>query len=108
MSAPASSRPNDRTPSALQAALDGSTPLASLLARLRESERRWSQVRPALPATLAETVHAGTLDDDGWTLVAEHASAAAKLRQYAPIIDQLLAEAGWRVLPLKIKVRPRG
>jgi hypothetical protein len=88
-------------------ALAASTPLAGLLARIRESEARLAAIRPALPEALAGTLRAGPLDDRAWVLLAEHAAAAAKLRQWLPQIEAMLQAAGWAGPRVVVKVRPR-
>ncbi|MDE2612488.1 MAG: hypothetical protein KGL78_03535 [Burkholderiales bacterium] len=100
-----------RRPSAsaqsLARALDTSVPLAGLLARLRESDARLAAIVSVLPAGLAASLRAGPLDDKTWTLLADHAAAAAKLRQCVPEIEAALAAGGWHGPALTIKVRPR-
>ena len=91
----------------LARALDGSEPLANLLQRLRESQRRWEVVAPLLAGDLAAAARPGPLDESAWVILAEHAAAAAKLRQCLPLIEQALAAAGWLSPSVKVKVRPR-
>ena len=80
--------------------------LASLLARLAQSEARWAAVRPLLAAELAAAARPGPLDDEAWVILADHAAAAAKLRHSLPDIEQALADKGWHAPPVKVKVRP--
>ena len=82
--------------------------LAGLLARLAQSQARWAAVAPLLEGDLAATARAGSLDDKAWVILADHASAAAKLRQCLPEIEGALFAKGWLAPPVKIKVRPRG
>jgi hypothetical protein len=91
----------------LARALDSSTSLAGLLARVRESEARLEAIRPALPEGLAAALRPGPLDDQAWVLLVDHASAAAKLRQCLPHVQAALAAAGWPGPEVRIKVRPR-
>jgi hypothetical protein len=91
----------------LARAIDASTSLAGLLARVRESEARLAAIRPVLPEGLGEALRAGPLDDQAWTLLADHASAAAKLRHCLPRIEAALVAAGWPGPGVKVKVRPR-
>ena len=88
------------------AALDRSEPLARLLQRLHESRARLAAVQSLLPPGLADAVRAGPLDDDGWSLLAGHAAAAAKLRQLLPRIEAVLHEKGWEATPIKVRVQP--
>ncbi len=89
-------------------ALGAAAPLASLLARVRESQARWDSVRALLPPELAATVRPGPLDDKRWLLLVEHAAAAAKLRQHLPRIEAALRDGGYSGPELRFKVRPRG
>ena len=88
-------------------ALSANESLASLLARLAQSQARWAAVAPLLAGELAAAARAGPLDDKAWVILAEHAAAAAKLRQCLPDIERALAAQGWFTPPVKIKVRPR-
>lgn len=89
-------------------ALGTSGALASLLARVRESEARLAVVRPLIAPELASTVRPGPLDDKRWLLLVDHAAAAAKLRQCLPRIEAALLEQGFTGPEVRIKVRPRG
>jgi hypothetical protein len=89
-------------------ALGAHATLASLLARVRESEARLAAVRALIAPELAATVRAGPLDDKRWLLLVDHASAAAKLRQCLPRIEAALREQGFTGPEVRVKVRPRG
>ncbi len=89
-------------------ALRDNETLAHLLARLAESQARWAAVAPSLAVELAGAARAGPLDEKAWVILADHASAAAKLRQCLPEIEAILAAQGWLAPTVKIKVRPRG
>lgn len=89
-------------------ALGDSEPLGALLARLAQSQARWAIVAAGLPPELAAAARPGPLDDQAWTILADHASAAAKLRQQLPDIANALSAQGWASPSVKIKVRPRG
>jgi len=103
--------PPHRSPSAVALpvarALDTSPTLAGLLARMRESEARLAAILPVLPAGLTSALRAGPLDEKAWTLLADHAAAASKLRQCLPDIEAALAANGWPEPAVRIKVRPR-
>jgi hypothetical protein len=88
-------------------ALRGSAPLARLGERMRLSSAYLSAVRPVLPAGLVAHVHAGPVDDEGWSLLCANASVAAKLRQLVPHLEQRLKEGGHVVVAVRIKVQPR-
>jgi Dna[CI] antecedent, DciA len=85
-------------------ALAQSTPLASLLERVRESEARLDAVRGELPPGLAGQVRAGPLDEAGWTLLVSSGAAAAKLRQCLPRLQQALQAQGRPELAIRVKV----
>ena len=78
--------------------------LADLLERLRESQDRLLAVAALLPDPLRAAVHAGALDTEGWTLLADDPSAAAKLRQMIPAIDAAARQAGFAPRPIRVKV----
>jgi Dna[CI] antecedent, DciA len=90
----------------LSTALDNNETLGSLLKRLRDSQARHAAIEPLLPPPLRPHVRAGALDETAWTLLADHAAAAAKLRQLAPELQAALDAAGWPAPPLRIKVAP--
>ena len=91
---------------ALATALDRSEPLARLLERARESRARFAVVAALLPDGLREAVRAGPLDDDGWSLLAAHGAAAAKLRQWLPKLEAALVAQGWPQQPIKVRIQP--
>ena len=76
--------------------------LSQLNARLEASRRRLRVITPALPGALQASVQCGTLDEDGWSLLAANAAVAAKLRHLLPRLEALLAQAG---LPGRIRVK---
>jgi len=92
---------------ALGDALGQSAPLALLLRRARESRERFDAISPLLPPGLREAVRAGPLDDEGWSLLAAHGAAAAKLRQLLPRLEDALSAKGWQGTPIKVRVQPR-
>jgi hypothetical protein len=91
----------------LAEALGSNETLGSLLQRLRQSQARLAAIEPLLPAGLVGQVRAGALDDKAWVLLADHAAAAAKLRQLQPELQAALAAAGWPEPPIRIKVSPQ-
>ncbi|MFO1286437.1 MAG: DciA family protein [Rubrivivax sp.] len=91
----------------LQSALSGNETLAGLLERLAQSQARWAAVAALLPPELAAAARGGSLDDKAWVILADHAAAAAKLRQCLPDIERALQAQGWLAPPVKVKVRPR-
>ena len=99
--------PPDARNLALARALDRSEPLAGLLQRMQGSRQRFEVIRSLLPPALASSVRAGPLDDEAWSVLVDHAAAAAKLRQMLPDLQSALAEGGWPTPPIKIKISRR-
>jgi hypothetical protein len=100
-------KPDEVVPVALAIddALRANASLARLRERLDESRRRFAAIQTLLTGSLAAQVEPGPLDDTGWTLLAANASAAAKLRQLLPRIEQHLTECGRPVLATRVRVR---
>ena len=94
------------TPDALrlQQALRMSAPLARLFERVQDSKARFDVIRASLPASLAEHVKPGSVDEGGWTLLAANASVAAKLRQLQPRLEEVIRDRGWTVSAIRVKV----
>lgn len=80
--------------------------LAMLGQRLAASQRHLAAVTVALPGAMKRFVQAGTLDEHGWTLVADNAAIAAKLRQLHPQLLRLLQEQGL-LLEGELRIRVR-
>jgi hypothetical protein len=93
-------------PLSIGEALQRSEPLARLREALRDSNARFAAIRPAIPRAMRAHVAPGPADAEGWSLLAENASVAAKLRQLGPRFEELLREAGWPVGTVRIKVTP--
>ncbi|MBK1615194.1 hypothetical protein CKO44_17170 [Rubrivivax gelatinosus] len=87
-------------------ALGAHAPLAGLLQRARESRSRYDAIVPLLAGGLRTAVRPGPLDEEGWTLLASHGAAAAKLRQLLPRLDTVLKNAGWAPVPIRVRVLP--
>lgn len=102
-------KPPPLVPAALPlgAALGRSEPLALLRARLQDSNARLDAVRDLLPGPLLAQVAAGPVDDEGWSLLVANGSAAAKLRQLRPRLEEALRQGGWQVSAVRIKVQSR-
>jgi hypothetical protein len=86
-------------------ALEASAPLANLARRLRESNARFESIRGGLPPALQAHVRPGPVDEEGWALLAENASVAAKLRHLMPRLEEALRDAGWATVALRIRVQ---
>ena len=100
------SKPAETVPAALPIddAIRGSAPLSRLRDRLDDSSRRFEAIHDLLAPALAAQVAAGPVDEEGWTLLATNAAAAAKLRQLLPRIGQRLQERGWAAPATRIHV----
>ena len=101
------SRPVVPLPIPARDAIGASDPLQQLLARRREAQARLRVIGPLVPAELRDSVGVGGLDADRWTLLADGAAAAAKLRQLTPRFEAALRDAGLAQPPLAIRVRSR-
>ena len=89
----------------VQAAMQRTGALGSLLARLKTSQACLDVVKAQLPASMADQVNAGPVDDDGWTLLVTNAAVSAKLRQMQPLLIEALARKGLKVSAIRIKVQ---
>ena len=92
-------------PISVEDALGASAPLAQLRARIAESAARFEAVRAVLPPDLQRCVEPAALDDSGWTLRVPHAAAAAKLRQWCPLLERQLAQEGWKATSIRVRVQ---
>jgi hypothetical protein len=86
-------------------ALSGSSPLASLLQRLKASQACLEVVKTCLPSAMAPHVKAGPLDDEGWTLLAANAAVSAKLRQLQPLLMDALTKKSLHVKAIRVRVQ---
>lgn len=83
--------PSVPLPRHVRTAIDASDTLSALLARRALAQALWQRAMPLLPGTLVSAVTLGSIDDEHWTLLADHAAAAAKLRQLIPTLEASLA-----------------
>ena len=97
-------RPSVPLPGTIAQALDASESLGALARRLSQSRDRWAVASETLPPALRGQVRAGVLDDEGWTLLASNAAAAAKLRHCVPLIEAALRQSGWPAVTLRIRL----
>jgi len=88
-------------------ALDDHASVSALLAGHRRAHACFAQIRPLLPDPLAELVRPGPIDEGTWTLFAEHASAAAKLRQLLPDLLAAVGASDPAITGIKVKILPR-
>jgi hypothetical protein len=82
--------------------------LNSLTARLRASEQRLQVVRSKLATPWARQLRAGTLDENGWTLLAPNAAIASKLRHCLPDLCLALRQQGLDVSSIRVKLQGLG
>jgi hypothetical protein len=91
----------------LARALDQNLSLADLGRRLAQSNARFAAIAMHLPEPLQTQVRPGPIDDEGWSLLAPNAAAAAKLRHLLPRLSDTLREQGWPELPIRVRIRTR-
>ena len=78
---------------------------ASVLAAARDLLAAQEAVREALPAALAHACQVARIDRQQMTLAVPGAAYAAKLRQVAPRIIQRLAQRGWNLQTIQVRVQ---
>jgi hypothetical protein len=93
-------------PRNLDRAIEASPSLAGLLAGHRRSQQCFAQVRTVLPELLRALVRPGPIEEGSWTLFAQHASAASKLRQWLPTLVERAAEREPTIKEIKVKILP--
>jgi hypothetical protein len=90
----------------VRVALDRCEPLRHLQQRLALSQQCLETILPTLPPELVPLTSAGPVDESGWTLLAAHTAAAAKLRQLRPRLEARLRERGCQVSAIRIRIQP--
>jgi hypothetical protein len=88
----------------LAQALRGSDALSQLSRRIRDSQARLAALQPLLAPSMRSQVHAGPIDEEGYTLLAANTAVAAKLRYLLPALEQSLVAQGWPALPIRVKL----
>jgi hypothetical protein len=88
-------------------ALERSEGFVGLMRRLEQAQRCYAAIGPLLPAELCRAVRPGPLTDESWSLLADSAAAAAKLRQLLPLLQCELASSGLLEVPMRVKVARR-
>jgi hypothetical protein len=78
---------------------------ASVLAAARNLLSAQEAVRESLPPALARACQVARIDRQRLTLAVPSAAYAAKLRQLAPRIIQLLASRGWDLQDVNVRVQ---
>ncbi|UXH79745.1 DciA family protein [Roseateles amylovorans] len=99
-------RPSAPDPMDFGRAMSRHGALTVLGQRLAASQRHLAVISVALPGAMKRFVQAGTLDDAGWTLVADNAAVATKLRHLQPQLLRLLQEEGL-LLDGELRIRVR-
>jgi len=89
----------------LEEAVTHAPTLASLQQRIQESSRHLTMIQQLIPAPLRRHVKAGPLQDDDWCLLVGNATAASKLRQLVPAIQQELNQKGAKITSIRIKIQ---
>lgn len=92
-------------PVTLLQAAEGSPTLAGLVELARESGERLDAVQSLIPEALRPAVKAGPIDGSAWCLLVGNNAAAAKLRQLLPALQSRLADRGWQVTSIRLKVQ---
>lgn len=85
--------------------LDGDQHGASVLATARMMLAVERATRQALPPALAQACKVARIDRQQITLAVPGAAYAAKLRQLAPRILQLLADSGWNLNEIHVRIQ---
>lgn len=91
-------------PVPFQQAADESPTLARLSQIARESVERFKAIESSIPAALRPCIRPGPIEGTTWCLLVDSNSAAAKLRQLAPVLQQKLSSLGWEVSVIRLKV----
>lgn len=73
--------------------------------RLNESEIRLQVARSVLPPALGRDLRSGVLDEHGWNLLVTSSAAAAKLRQWLPLIEAAMVQRGLEGSAIRVRVQ---
>ena len=92
----------------LAQAADQSVTLAQLARLAAESTLRLRAVESLIPVLLRPAIQAGPIEGDTWCLLVIGNAAAAKLRQLLPLIQAALADRGWKITSIRVKVQLPG
>ena len=94
-------------PTALHRFLAADGELQPVVAKARDIGALARLCRGFLPADLASQVLAVIPKERGLVLLAAHSAAAAKLRLLAGPLGNLLANQGWKVNSVSVRVQPK-
>ncbi|MBB5213882.1 DciA family protein [Parapusillimonas granuli] len=101
-------RPENAAPAPLAVQwLDGDQHGAQVLATARHLLQVEEFAKQALPPALAQVCKAARIERQQITLTVPSAAYASKLRQLAPRIARLLADNGWNLNEIIVKVQAR-
>ena len=92
-------------PVTLLQAAEASPTLARLAELAHESGERLKTIQPLIPEALRPSVKAGPIEGSTWCLLVGNNAAAAKLRQILPALQARLADCGWQVTSIRLKVQ---
>ena len=88
----------------LTQAIDEAPALARLAHLVDQSTAMYRCVQGLIPPALRPLIKPGPLEAQDWCLMVSHSSAAAKLRQLVPLLRSRLAQEGWNVTTVRIKI----
>lgn len=91
-------------PVPFQQAAEESPTLARLSQLVRESGERFKAIESSIPPALRASIRPGPIEGTTWCLLVDSSSAAAKLRQLVPVLQQKLSNRGWEVSVIRLKV----
>jgi len=84
------------------------TALSGLMQRLQRSQACLAAVREVLPWGMASQLQAGGWDEEGWTLLVPNSAVSAKIRQWLPRLQEVLAAKGLKVNAIRVKIAKGG
>lgn len=93
------------TPFTLEEAAKESPTLAKLLNLSRQSSARLQAIQFLIPINLRPAITAGPIDGTSWCLLVDGNAAAAKLRQFMPMLLAHLQTTGHVVTSIRLKLK---
>ena len=89
----------------LEQAADAEPHLASLVGRVRESQKHLDTIRHLVPAPLRPHVKPGPLEDGVWCILVSNTAVSTKIRQMLPRLLTTLTQNGAQITSIRIKVQ---